>query len=548
MPVMTRKATAQDMELKLRTALQGLKEAKEQCDQLLLEREESEKEIKNIIIKNTSLKRELVDISQQFQDIVDERDQLRVITDGFRDCSYLYEEALCSIRDLQDELNYANSKIHNLHKEKENNLVRETNHLYNELLKSNSDPHPMLTIDLTEDSLIKQNNSLKISHNKLKKYSKLNRIIKKCHQFKKQHKLFSKYIPLRKERVDLINQMNNYQIKLEDSKRIYEIDTQHLQSEIKVLENSLSSLYSKYVKSKNQIKEHILAANELVLCQCTCQSVSDLDAGQPEVSDNPSQVDSSSQDFIIEQNLPDFEPDLSHVDQAKIGDFPSCNSQDCSYSVMFSDSVGRGLSKLINNNLSYSTLNYCLPGSSYKCIMNLVTRRTYNYNTNLTVFIGNRFKVKEDDITDCVTEMLKLNCKKIILCAFPYYEHLSESQNKYIHKLNNHMYFLVNHYSDKFMFFDTNIFVEYLKSTRDTSYLPVRFRHTIARLLAYYINTDISSMSKSCIMKATMFSSNTKNHVMSQSNGSTIAMNSFINCTKEVPYITMEQTPDSCLN
>ncbi|KAJ8723503.1 hypothetical protein PYW08_003415 [Mythimna loreyi] len=179
MPVMTRKATAQDMELKLRTALQGLKESKEQCDQLLLERGESEKEINNIIIKNTSLKRELVDISQRFQDIVHERDQLRVITDGFRDCSNLYEEALCKIRDLQDELNYANSKILNFQKEKENNLVRETSHLYNELLNCNADPHPMLTIDLTEDSLIKQNNSVKISNNKLKKYSKLNRIIKK---------------------------------------------------------------------------------------------------------------------------------------------------------------------------------------------------------------------------------------------------------------------------------------------------------------------------------------------------------------------------------
>ncbi|KAJ8720504.1 hypothetical protein PYW08_005969 [Mythimna loreyi] len=548
MPVMTRKATAQDMELKLRTALQGLKESKEQCDQLLLEREESEKEINNIIIKNTSLKRELVDISQRFQDIVDERDQLRVITDGFRDCSNLYEEALCKIRDLQDELNYANSKILNFQKEKESNLVRETSHLYNELLNCNADPHPMLTIDLTEDSLIKQNNSVKISNNKLKKYSKLNRIIKKCHQYKKQHKLFSKYIPFRKERVDLINKMNNYQIKLEDSKRIYEIDTQHLQSEIKVLENSLSALYSKYVQSQNQIKEHILATNELVLCQCTCQSVSDLDAGRPEALENLSQAESTSQDFVIEQGLTDSEEDLSHVDQAKFGDFPSYNSQDCSSSVMFSDSMGRGLSKLINNNLHYSTLNYCLPGSSYKNIMNLVTRRTYHYNTNLTVFIGNSFKVKQEDITEYVTELLKLNCKKIILCAFPYYEHLSKSQNNYIHKLNKHMYFLVNHYSDKFMFFDTNTFVEHLKSTRDTSYLPVSFRHKIARLLAYFINTDISSMSKSSIIKATMFSSNTKNHVVSPCNVSTTAINSFITCTKEFPYITMEQTPDSSLN
>lgn len=491
MPVMTRKASAQDMELQLRTALQELKASNLQCQQLLRESEESEVEVKNVVYKNTSLKRELVDLNQLYLNAVDERDQLRVVINGFNNCSNLYEEALCKVRDLEDELSYANSCILKLQTEKECTQVKETNNLYNELINSNS----LITIDLTEDSLLKQSSSYKVSQNKIKKYAKLSKIIKKCNKFRKQQKYFSKNTQLRKERVDLVNKLNNYQIKLEDSKNIYEIDTQHLQSELQRLESSLSSLYSKYVGSQKQIKEHILAANELVMCQqCTCQTISNSEAVQPEATEDPSQAECLSQDCVLSHNI-NIAQDLLQI-QPEI-DLPSYSS--ISYhSIMFSDSIGRGLGKLVSNNLSHSTKNYCMPGSSYKQIMASVTNNVYNADTNLSVFIGNSFKVKKEDITDCVTELLQLSCNKIILCAFPYFEHLSKRQNNYIYMLNKHIHFLVSHYSHKLVYCDINIFVDKLKSTRNTVYLPLRFRHQIARLLAYIFNSDISSMSKSC--------------------------------------------------
>ena len=126
--------------------------------------------------------------------------------------------------------------------------------------------------------------------------------------------------------------------------------------------------------------------------------------------------------------------------------------------------------------------------------------------------------------------------------------------------LNKHMHFLVGHYSDKLVYFDTNSFVETLKSTRDTVYLPVSFRHIIARLLAFYINSDISSMSKSCIINTTMVSNNTNNKVVSLNKCSSNAISIYSNCTKEVPCpsLTMSSlsddvevlglTPDNHLN
>lgn len=507
MPVMTRKATTQDMELKLRTALQELKASQLQCQQLLQESEECEEEVRKIINKNSILKRELVDLNQQYLNVVDERDQLQVITGSFNNCSNLYEEALSKVRDLEDELFHANSCILKLQNEKECTRVEKTNNLFNELVGSNCNPHPLVTIDLTENSMLKLNSSYKVSQKKIKRYAKLNRIIRKCYQFKKHQKHYLKNIQLRKDRINLINKLNNYQIKLEDSKTIYEIDTQRLQAELQVLENSLSSLYTKYVASTNQIKEHILAANELVSCQCTCQKVTNLDAVQLEETEDPSQAERFSQNYTLSQDVTDMAQDLQQVEQPEVNSSQSCSTENCYHSVIFSDSIGRGLGKLVCNNLSHSSVNYCTPQTSYKQIMSSVARNKFDKNTIITVFVGNSFNVKKDDITDSVTELLKINCKKIILCAFPYFENLSNRQNMYIHMLNNHIQFLVSHHCDKFLFLDTNIFVDKLKSTRDSVYLPISFRRQIARLLVFNINPDISTMSKYSIISTTISNS-----------------------------------------
>lgn len=551
MPVMTRKATALDLEQKLRTALQELKDSKLLCQQLLQEREDSEEEVNVVNNKNSSLKRELVDLHQEYLNVVNERDQLRVVTDGFSNCSNLYEEALCKIRDLEDELIHANVNLLSLKKEKDHTQAIETDHLYNELVNTNCNPHSIITIDLTEDSLLKHNYSHKISKNKIKKYARLNKIIKKCNKYKKQQKHYSKNIQLRKERVSLINRLNNYQIKLEDSINIYEIDTQRLQSEIQALNMSLKSLYNKYECSKNQIKEHILATNELVdkvdsltlsNTQCTCRSEPSLDALQPEASEDPSQAVSALDCIINQDIIPRITLHESQVVQPDIGNFAQPNCHDCNHSVMFSDSIGRGLGKLISNNLSYCTQNYCMPGSTYKQVMASVAKTVCDPNTTITICVGNSSKIKKEDITDCVSELLKLNCSKIILCAFPYFENLCNRKNNYIHMLNRHVHFLVGHYSDKLIYFDINTSVDKLRSTRGKVYLPIRCRHKIARLLAFSIHSDICSMSKFSYIINTATISNNTNEQVTLNKYSISAINVYKHCTEEDPCVTVENS------
>lgn len=525
MPVMTRKATVQELELKLRTALQKLQASDSKCQQLLLEIDESEKEVEKVIYRNTSLKQELVDLHQQYLDVVDERDKLRVVTDGFNNCSNLYEEALCKVRDLEDELIQANVQITKLQKQKECTQAQETNNLYNELFKTNCNPDSLVTIDLTEDSILKQNNSrYKVSLNKIKKYAKLNKIIRKCKQFRKQQKHCSYNIKLRKERVFLINKLNNYQIKLEDSKNIYEIDTQRLQSEIQVLEESIHSLYTKYVRSEKQIQEHILAANELVdMCnsnaitvdpltvsnpQCSLQRKSSLVTFQPEATEDPSQSGSALV-FIPNQDSPDTVRSPLQVVQTPIPSVPQpvgSSMEDINNSrnnlinttYVFSDKFGQGFGSLFNQCSQQYVINNCLPGASVSQLISKIKLSKINPSSTVILLYGDSLTVRKKDIIECVHLMLHLNetnnCK-FIFCALPYSKYLSDEQNRHIYNLNMLIYNRTCHHSDAILYFDCNQFITDYKLTNYTMYLPPSCRRLIANLLAYNIHSDTGTCS-----------------------------------------------------
>lgn len=513
MPMQTRRAINQEMSSKLKLALEELKYTKAECQQLLQEREESEEELSKINEKNTSLKRELVALHNQLQEVVEERDKLQLVTDGFNHCSDLYEEALCKVRDLEDELNHANLKICNYQKQEIHAQAVATDHLYNQLINSSSNQNDLgnlINIDLTDqNSLANQSSTFKPSHNKVKKYIKLNKIMRKCNRLKKQQKHFSNTNQLRKERIALLDKLKNYQIKLEDCKNIYEVDTQQLQSEISSLEKSLQSLYSKYVISQKQIDEHILAANNLVdICNynadradsltnynsnCTCQSKT-TNIPLSEVAESPAVAE------ILDCSV---DVTLRSCTSSQVIEMQICSDSNKStsntnfHSLMFSDSIGKGFGVLLGNSLEHSVQNYCLPGVHYNQIVESIMKDTYNSKTDITVFVGNCLNIRKKDITDSFTSMLKLKCHKIRLCAFPYLDNLSSRQNNYIYMLNKHMQFLISHHSDKFTFFDTNTFVGPIKMTRDTVYLPNKFKVNIATLLAYNIKLDVNSLTRS---------------------------------------------------
>ena len=99
--IMTRKASAKDLESKLKQALQELKSSQDLCKQLLQEREDSEEEIAIIIKKNKELKNELAELHARNVEVVAQRDQLNSILGTFDQCSSEHERALDRITELE---------------------------------------------------------------------------------------------------------------------------------------------------------------------------------------------------------------------------------------------------------------------------------------------------------------------------------------------------------------------------------------------------------------------------------------------------------------
>ncbi|XP_048001897.1 uncharacterized protein LOC125238587 [Leguminivora glycinivorella] len=93
----TRKATARQLEMQLKTTAQDLHESRALSKQLLEEREESEVELQKVINKNSELRRELADNDVQLTDARGEVDRLQGTIDTFNQCASTHEVALARI-------------------------------------------------------------------------------------------------------------------------------------------------------------------------------------------------------------------------------------------------------------------------------------------------------------------------------------------------------------------------------------------------------------------------------------------------------------------
>ncbi|VVC93519.1 unnamed protein product [Leptidea sinapis] len=87
---MSRQADSQQ----LKVALKELKLSRELCNQLTSEREENEKILLEALENNTKLKSELSALHLQYDCIIEERDKLQIIIDGFDQCGAEYENTL----------------------------------------------------------------------------------------------------------------------------------------------------------------------------------------------------------------------------------------------------------------------------------------------------------------------------------------------------------------------------------------------------------------------------------------------------------------------
>ncbi|KAJ8708724.1 hypothetical protein PYW08_010106 [Mythimna loreyi] len=256
--MMTRGATVRDMNNKLNAALKELEASKKTCNDLLQEREESEVEVKKLVDKNTQLKRQIVELHTQHEDIQDQHNHLHQPT--------THDQALNRISGLEAELCKAHNTLSTINSLRVSKQVANTDNLLKKLVGSASEHEckkSTLTIDLTGDDTLTTNAVLG-SHNKMKKYIKITKNIKKYKKLLKTQNVYKCNINLRQQRFRLLKQLNEYNYKLENSKIMYNSDIQNLQKELLSRENTLKEIFSKYELSQQMLSERMQEACELV--------------------------------------------------------------------------------------------------------------------------------------------------------------------------------------------------------------------------------------------------------------------------------------------
>ncbi|KAL0860143.1 hypothetical protein ABMA27_010450 [Loxostege sticticalis] len=132
----TRKTQTLELQAKLQRALEELKQSKDTCNQLLREREDSEEEIKVIILRNSELRKDLAELHVKHQEVLVHRDELLGTINSFNQCSAVFEETLIRNNELESELRDANKTIQHLEEDKKLQEFSQTQNLYEELINT----------------------------------------------------------------------------------------------------------------------------------------------------------------------------------------------------------------------------------------------------------------------------------------------------------------------------------------------------------------------------------------------------------------------------
>ncbi|XP_045450154.1 uncharacterized protein LOC123658907 [Melitaea cinxia] len=134
--MMTRGSKARQAEEQLRLALQELKTYRVQCEQLLRERDENEKELEKIFKKNTELKNQMSQMYTEYTNVKNENENLLKIVNGFDQCRDEYEETLKFNSELKHQLHEANKQVIQLKNINHSLTASQTQCLYNELVEN----------------------------------------------------------------------------------------------------------------------------------------------------------------------------------------------------------------------------------------------------------------------------------------------------------------------------------------------------------------------------------------------------------------------------
>lgn len=498
MPVTTRKTLARELEEKLRVALQDLQKHKDLSDQLLQEREDSEVEVNKIVSKNTELKSELASLYTDYSEVLQQNEQLQNIVLSFKECSETHEQALSRISELEFELSKAQHEIMLLNSTKFNEQAADTLNLYNELvgsgMESASSLQPIVTIDLTDENTTCSQFPVFQSHKKIKKYFKLKKVMWKCKKQLKNRNYFKRNVNLVKDKLLLQENLQNCLDELEITKQLYDDDTLSLRSELLEKEKLLQNIFSSYLSAQNHLSDHYKEAISLMdLVTTNVESVRNIECAcsrshsQPQATREPHSIPTIAQ------------PLNKTCTEAVRGENQGITSnQDMVTKVLvFSDAIGKNFGSLLGNSLNCSVRNYCMPGASYAQIEEKIMASEIDKNTIVIVYLGQSLGIDRKQLIASITSLLNLDAYQIMLCAFPYSDALTQSQNEHIHSLNTILYNMTCRHGDKLLFFDCNKFITHFMLTQDRMYLPKKYKNLIATLVAYNIESVIGNITKS---------------------------------------------------
>ncbi|VVC97402.1 unnamed protein product [Leptidea sinapis] len=176
----------------------------------------------NVLDTNQKLKNELSSLHKDYTNIIDDRDRLQKLLHNNQECMMEYEQALKIIVTLEKELNIANTFISKFEEDSQNTTSQQTQSLYDKLINNNRQP---LTIyeETTPNNVLAT-----CSSNKIKKYVKINKCIRKTKKIISQNKQSS------------------------------------LQSIISKLQKSIKSLNDKYISSQILINEYSHNMDEII--------------------------------------------------------------------------------------------------------------------------------------------------------------------------------------------------------------------------------------------------------------------------------------------
>lgn len=459
--VTTRKATARQQEMQLKSTLKELQNSKALCEQLLQEREDIEIELQKLVDKNSALKYELGDNDMKLIVAEEEVTRLQHRVDSFNQCASAHEVALQRITNLEQELGEARDELDLFRRERERYDAKLVQNLYQELVGSeNKDSKNLVFFN---------------SSKKLKKYVKINRYIRRTQKLIKSNACIRNYTKVKSELSVMKNRVMECNLELDRR----ELDSQKLQKEICKLKDKLESTSLLYSATKMEYKEHVLAFTALL-----DQSKENEERFYSLVNNHLCTCRHSLlPPAVVGQNMA-----LNSKDDLSLLNHPVSKNK----TIIISDQIGSGLGSMLSNILDQHVTNYCYPNVGMSRISELLLNGQYDHNTNLVILFGNSYNVDKpgiDKLMSSLNIIEKSGIGKIIISALPYSQSMSHYMNNKIAHLNSLLYHATC-FNNKYHFFDINKFIKRFTVTSLKVNITKQYLKTLVDLLAYNIQPN----------------------------------------------------------